>query len=109
MSNYTTQLVAKLRETKDHNYGTAKAFAEENGLSVRSVISKINAEKLNYEAKAKVVATGGVKVTKADVVGKLAKVLGVDIESIDGLSKADMRSLSALVKAIESKIQLVIT
>ena len=106
MSAYTEKMVEQLRnKAEGWNYETATSFAQSNGLSVRSVISKIKSEKLEYIPKAKAISTGGDKVTKADIVAALAKSLGIHVDTIDGLAKADARSLNYLIKSIGSLLE----
>lgn len=100
MSAYTNAMVATLTANAPYNYDSASAFASENGLSVRSVISKVKSLGLEYTPRPAVVKSSTPKVRKADVVRALADRLDVDYDAIAGLEKADVKSLEALIKAL---------
>ena len=100
MSAYTEKMVATLRAQKSWTFAQAEAFASANDLSTRSVVSKIKSLDLAYEPKPKAAAKGP-RIRKADLVAGVAKGLAINVESIEGLAKADTRSLSALLMAIE--------
>lgn len=98
MTAYTDSMVAELTKTGSFDYVSATRFAEKYSLSPRSVVSKVKSLGLAYTPKPKAASKPkGPK--KADVVAELAKSLGVSYESLEGLAKADMGSLKALVKA----------
>jgi len=95
MSSYTDAMVAEMHEIGSFTYDSAAAFASKHGVSTRSVISKVKFEKLPYEAK--VVVKAAPRVRKADIVAEIAFHLEVPLETIEGLAKADMASLKALL------------
>ena len=100
MSNYTDSMVAAMTKTGSFNYDSASAFANEHGLSVRSVISKIHSLGLEYTPREKAKAASAPRVRKSDVVASIAAAINVNAETIEGLSKADMASLQALLKVV---------
>lgn len=102
MSAYTSKMVTALQSKEQWTFEDASAFADEHSLSARSVVSKIKSLGLGYVPKAKAVSTAGPRVRKADVVASIADQIGVDVDSIAGLDKADMRSLAALLGAVSN-------
>ena len=101
MSNYTEKMVAEMSKRSAWTFADAQAYAEANSLSVKSVVSKVKHLGLDYTPKPKAVSTGATRIKKADSVSAIAKALAINVESIEGLAKADSRSLSALLMAIE--------
>lgn len=94
--NYTEAQVATL--VADYKAGVAvEQIAEALGKSVRSVVAKLSREGV-YVAKTKSASAG--RVTKADLVGKLATAVGVDSTKLETLQKASHEALEALVSAV---------
>ena len=100
MSAYTDTMVAEMTRIGSFNYDSASAFANEHGLSIRSVISKVHNLGLEYTPREKVKSTAAPRVRKADVVAGIASALNVNAEVLDGLAKADMASLQNLAQAL---------
>ena len=101
MSKYTDAMVAELRSFDLVTYEDAVAFADKYPeVSTRSVISKVKNLEIPYQPKAKPTANATVQVRKADVVEAIATAIGVNFELVEGLAKADKRSLEALLKAV---------
>lgn len=98
MTAYTDNMVATLRAQAPFTYESAKAFADEHSLSVRSVISKLHNLGLEYNKQERVAAQP--RVRKADIVRSIALALSVSEDAIAGLAKADAKSLEALVRSI---------
>ena len=105
MSNYTDQMVAEMEVIHSNGgftYESAKAYAEQNNLTVRSVISKIKSLGLDYTPKAPAgKSSAAPQIRKADLVRGIATALDVSYDTIAGLDKADRKSLSQLLGAIE--------
>ena len=99
MSNYTPTMITEL-QASSWDYESASAFASENNLSVRSVISKVKSLGLDYTPKPKTVSTAGPRVRKADIVDAIALAMSINADSIRGLDKADMRALTTLLEHI---------
>jgi hypothetical protein len=99
MSNYSDNMVAAMTKKGSFTFAEAEAFASENNLSTRSVVSKIKSLGLAYTPKPK--AASQPRFRKADTVAAIAKALNTDSDSIAGLAKADAASLSALLMAID--------
>ena len=95
MSNYTTQMIARMDELSPITRSVADDLAAEFGLPVRSVISKAVLLGLYKKAEAKASSS---RTTKAEMVKAIEKAL--QGESLDGLEGASMRSLSALLMSI---------
>ena len=95
MSNYTTQMIARMDELSPITRSVADDLAAEFGLPVRSVISK--AVLLGLYKKAEASASSS-RTTKAEMVKAIEKAL--QGENLDGLEGASMRSLSALLMSI---------
>jgi len=87
--NYTPEMTAKAVEM--YTAGEAvETIAEAMGRTVRSVIAKLSREGV-YESKAK--AKAGARVTKADLVAKIAKALEVEPSKLESLEKATHEAL----------------
>jgi hypothetical protein len=95
MSNYTTQMIARMDELSPITRSVADDLAAEFGLPVRSVISKAVLLGLYKKAEAKASSS---RTTKAEMVQAIENAL--QGESLDGLEGASMRSLSALLMSI---------
>ena len=95
MSNYTTQMIARMDELSPITRSVADDLAAEFGLPVRSVISKAVLLGLYKKAEAKASSS---RTTKAEMVQAIEKAL--QGESLEGLEGASMRSLSALLVSI---------
>ena len=96
MSNYTTQMIARMDELSPITRSVADDLAAEFGLPVRSVISKAVLLGLYKKAEAKASSS---RTTKAEMVQAIEKAL--QGESLVGLEGASMRSLSALLMSIQ--------
>ena len=95
MSNYTTQMIARMDELSPITRSVADDLAAEFGLPVRSVISKAVLLGLYQKPQAKASSS---RTTKAEMVKAIEQAL--QGESLDGLEGASMRSLSALLMSI---------
>ena len=95
MSNYTTQMIARMDELSPITRSVADDLAAEFGLPVRSVTSKAVLLGLYKKAEAKASSS---RTTKAEMVQAIEKAL--QGENLDGLEGASMRSLSALLMSI---------
>ena len=100
MTLYNAQMVAQLQQNNDWDYDQALDFATQNGLSVRSVISKIRHLDLPYRGKPKTVSVNGPRIKKSVIVAQIAQAVGTDFDQIAGLDKADARTLNNLLKAV---------
>lgn len=100
MSNYSENMVAAMTKKGAFTFADAEAFAAEHNLTTRSVVSKVKSLGLDYTPKPKAASKSGDRIRKADTVAAIAKGLDINVESIEGLAKADARSLSALLMAI---------
>ena len=96
MSNYTTQMIARMDELSPITRSVADDLAAEFGLPVRSVISKAVLLGLYQKPSNR---SGSARVSKADMVKAIETAL--QGESLDGLEGASMRSLSALLMSIQ--------
>ena len=104
MSAYTDGMVNQMTAQGSYTYEQAVAFAQENDLSTRSVISKIKSLGLEYTPKAKAPAKAGNETRKSDIVSDFASEIGADPDALAGLAKADKRALTALVSAFRSAV-----
>jgi len=92
--NYTAEQTAAIVEAFQN--GTAiEAIATQVGKSVRSVVAKLSREGV-YKSKAKAVAAS--RVTKADLIAKIAEQMDVDVAKLESLEKATKEALEALVQ-----------
>ena len=96
MSNYTTQMIARMDELSPITRSVADDLAAEFGLPVRSVISKAVLLGLYKKAEAKASSS---RTTKAEMVQAIEQAL--QGENLAGLEGASMRSLSALLMSIQ--------
>ena len=90
--NYTAEQTAQILDLYAAGE-TVEAIATAVGKSARSVIAKLSREGV-YKAKAK--ATGEGRVTKADLVVKIAEKLGADVKALESLEKASLGALQIL-------------
>ena len=101
-SVYTPEQVSALIEAANSapfNQARATEFAEQFGLSSRSVIAKVKSLDLPYEVKAKPAAKKAAA-SKADLVLAIEKAVDADDGELNGLVKAPMAALSALLANI---------
>ena len=90
--NYTAEQVETL--VAGYKAGeTVEALAVALGKSVRSIVAKLSREGI-YVAKVKTAAEG--RVTKADLIEKIAAKFGVESEKLDSLEKATKEALEIL-------------
>ena len=99
MSNYSEKMVKVMAAQSDWDYAKAEAFASDNNLSTRSVISKVKSLGLDYTPKPKASAKAP-RIRKADIVGSIALAVGVPVDTIAGLAKADSSALVNLLKGV---------
>ena len=92
---YTPEQTASLVQAYTSGV-TVEFLATEMGKSVRSVIAKLSREGV-YKAKAK--ASASERVTKAQLIEKIAARLQVSVESVESLEKATKEALE-LVAAL---------
>ena len=89
--NYTAEQTSQA--VQDYLAGTSvELIAVRLGKTVRSVVAKLSREKV-YVAKAKV---AGARVTKADLVAKIAAKAGVEVATLASLEKATHEALELL-------------
>ena len=94
--NYTAEMTEKVVEM--YKAGEAiETIASAVGKTARSVIAKLSREGV-YESKAK--AEGAKRVTKADLVGKIAEAIGADKAKLESLEKASHEALELVAKAL---------
>jgi hypothetical protein len=89
MSVYTSAMETKLRQSAPHSYDTAQAFALDNGLPIRSVISKIKSMDLDYSPKQKTVSTAGPTIKKQEIVEAIRSTLNLKERGGD-LTKSEL-------------------
>lgn len=99
MSKYTDAIVAEMRSIGTFNYDSAKAFAEKHDLSFRSVIAKVRALELDYQAKdPKVRSTKAKKGrAKADIVNAITAALGNELPSLSKMTVVDLEALEKVL------------
>ena len=91
--NYTAEQTAEVVESYKAGE-TVEAIAVKVGKSVRSIVAKLSREGV-YVNKAK--ASGAVaKVTKADLIAKIAEKYGVEEIKLESLEKATKEALEVL-------------
>lgn len=91
--NYTAEQTAEL--VAAYQAGEAvEAIASKLGKSVRSIVAKLSREGVY---KAKEAKAGEARVTKADLIAKIAEAKGVDVAKLESLEKATKEALEILV------------
>ena len=101
MNKYSDAMIARMKEIGTFNYDSAKAFADENGLSFRSVIAKVRALELDYQAKdPRVSKSRSTRKTraKADIVQSIERNLQVELSSLSKMTVADLEVLESELK-----------
>lgn len=94
--NYTAEMTAKAVEM--YTAGEAvEAIATALGRTTRSVIAKLSREGV-YKSKAE--AKAEKRVTKADLVAKIAEAVEVEPAKLESLEKATHEALELVAKAI---------
>ena len=98
--NYTPSMLAVINGYDSFNKETATEIAREIGKSPRSVIAKIKSMGLSYTVQRPVRKDGSAISRKADTVAAIAKALDMDLDDLDGLTKAPRSALIALLREI---------
>lgn len=98
-SVYTQAMCEKMATVQPLNAEICSTLAKEFGLTQRSVIAKAKSLGLDYTVKTKP-ARKKQAPSKADVVQAIAKAVDCEVSEIDGLVKAPMVSLCALLSHI---------
>lgn len=97
--NYTQEVTADI--VARYVAGEAvEAIATAVGKSTRSIVAKLSREGV-YKSKAK--AKGEARVTKDELVAKIAEHIGVAEDTIDSLEKATAGTLKIVLAALEAK------
>ena len=106
MSQYTAKMESEMTAKGSFTYAEAQAYAAENGLSVRSVVSKIKSLGLAYEKKPVTKSVTGKVETKAEIVAEIAHLLEPNSPTgaLEGLAKADKSALSVLRKELRALV-----
>jgi hypothetical protein len=78
---------------------SVEMIAEQMGKSVRSIVAKLSREGV-YVAKTAVKGQG--RVTKADLIERIANKFGIDATEISSLEKAGMGALELLVQKAQA-------
>ena len=91
--NYTEAQTAQIVQAYQAGE-TVEAIATTVGKSVRSIVAKLSREGV-YVAKTKQAGAG--RVTKADLVAKIAQATGAELEVVASLEKATHEALEVLV------------
>lgn len=99
VENYSAEMTAKLVAEYEANASmeTVEALAKALGKSVKSVIAKLVREGV-YKSKAGTAKTA--RVTKANLVAKVAKDLGLSAKTLESLEKGTHEALEALDMAV---------
>lgn len=99
-NKYSDKMIAEMKQIGTFNYESAQKFAQANDLTVRSVIAKVRALDLDYQAKdpkARKTVNAN-KRAKADIVNSINESLGVD--SLPSLSKMTVADLEVLERVV---------
>lgn len=96
--NYTAEQTAEAVE-KYLAGATVESIATSMGKTVRSVVAKLSREKV-YMPKAKAV---GSRVTKAEMVGRIAAFVGVEAVELASFEKATHEALELLLAKVKGE------
>ena len=96
VENYSAEVTTSLVNGYTVENKTVEALAAEFGKSVKSVVAKLVREGV-YKSKEVVKSK---RVTKADLVAKVAKDLGLAGDTLESLEKATHEALEALDMAV---------
>jgi hypothetical protein len=104
MNKYTDEMIAKMKEIGTFNYDSAKAFADANGLTFRSVIAKVRALELDYQPKdlKAFKATKAKARSKADIVNSIVSNLGQELDSLNKMTVKDLEVLETVLGSYAS-------
>lgn len=98
--NYTAEQTSEMVEAYQAGQ-TVEAIASKLGKTVRSVVAKLSREKV-YVAKSKGASS---RVTKAELVGRIAALIGVEAIELVSFEKATHEALELLLaKAREGEL-----
>lgn len=92
MVNYTPEQTAEIVQAYQAGQ-TVEAIAAQIGKSARSIVAKLSREKV-YVPKAK---AAGTRVTKLEMVGRIAAWVGVEATQLASLEKASHEALEVLL------------
>jgi hypothetical protein len=100
-ANYTEEQVQTMVAwyTAEPTRDTVDTIAKEMDKSIKSVIGKLSREGV-YQKQVYKTKTGEVPMTKADIIGNLAEVLGIDSNKIMGLEKAPKQDIKYIYEVI---------
>lgn len=103
--NYTPEMVAEMLEmyavtpTKE----TVETLATKFGKTTKSVIAKLSREGV-YKKAERVTKAGEPVVKKDEMVGRIANLVGVTEDKLDGLEKAPKVALKLIFDALAEKM-----
>lgn len=93
----------RMREIGTFDNASAKAFAEETGLTVYQVRAvAVRDDDITYVAKAKTSVNGGKVETKADIVAEIAESLGLEASQLESLENATKFAIGKVRDALAS-------
>jgi len=99
---------AALKALSPIDNAKAEAFAAEHGFTVHQVRAvAVRADDIDYQAKPKTRKDGTAVESKADLVGQIAKLVGVDTERMETLANANRDVLVILrdeISAMDSEL-----
>jgi hypothetical protein len=100
--NYTPEMIAVIKGTNERPFNKAIAtdIARRIEKSPRSVIAKIKSMGLPYAVQRPVRKDGSAISRKIETVAAIAKALDMDLDDLDGLTKAPRSALIALLREI---------
>jgi hypothetical protein len=92
-------MIDEMKTIGSFTYDSAKAFADKNDLSFRSVIAKVRALELDYQPKDPKIRSTKAKRerSKTDIVNSIVSALGQELPS---LSKMTVKDLEVLEKTV---------
>ena len=101
--NYTDEMVATMVDqySAEPTKATVEALASTFGKSTRSIIAKLSREGV-YVAQPRTTKAGTPIVRKAEIVGDIVNLLGIEESKMQTLAKASKSDLEALRDAINT-------
>ena len=103
--NYNEEQTKHIVEAYQNNPNreTVEALAKELSKSIKSIIGKLSREGV-YRREIYKTKTGELPVTKVEIVSNIADDLGIEVESLLGLEKAQKATLKKLETSIKELI-----
>ena len=95
-SKFSQDVLDALVAGQPLNWEKCEAIAKRFGENTRSLVACAKRQGMEYARKERTTKTGGKVETKEQVVARIAENLGISVETLDGLDKANKTALQIL-------------